>query len=137
MFLFCFLAGVIDSAGSVSGVQVLVMVCCVSGGSCDSSNVAVIYRPLDKQASLPQPVNVGQTNRSQSGVWGPTVAPKRLPRGPLSKMREFYLSIISFKMRLPSDQRVESLLSSSHKAITDRPNPFQILWSCFMTTHVD
>lgn len=101
--MFVFLAGVIDLAGSVSRVQVLVMVCCVSSGSCDSSNVGVIYRPLDKQASLPQPVNVGSTNHSQSGVWGPSVAPKRLLGGPLSEMRDFYLSIVSFKMRLLSE----------------------------------
>lgn len=81
-----FWAGVIDPAGGASpGFGVLVMVCWVSSGSCDSSNVGVIYRPLDKQASLPQPVNVGQTDRSQSGVWGPSGAPKRLPGDPSAK----------------------------------------------------
>lgn len=45
----------------------------------DSSNVAVIYRPLDKQASLAQPVNVGPTHRSQSGAWGTSGARKRPP----------------------------------------------------------
>lgn len=74
-----------DLAGSVSGVGALVMLCCVSSGSCDSSNVGVIYRPLDKQASLPRPVNAGLTDCSQSGVWGPPVAPKSPPRDPSVK----------------------------------------------------
>lgn len=82
--------GGIDPGGSVSRVRgALVMVCCVSSGSCDSSNVSVIYRPLDKQASLPQPVKVGLTNCSQSGVWGPSGAPKRLPEDPSTKWESF------------------------------------------------
>lgn len=65
------------------------MVCCVSGGSGDSSNVGVIYRPLDKQASLPQPVNMGPNDCSESGVWGSSAALKSTPHGPLSQMRVF------------------------------------------------
>lgn len=87
--LFCsvliFLSGAIDPVGGSPGWGVLVMVCCVSSGSCDSSNVAVIYTPLDKQASLPQPVNAGPTDRSQSGVWGPSGALRRLLGGPSAK----------------------------------------------------
>ena len=65
------------------------MLCCVSSGSCDSSNVGVIYRPLDKQASLPQSVNVGLTDRLQSGVWGSSGALKRLPEDPSAKWESF------------------------------------------------
>ncbi|KAI9543776.1 hypothetical protein NQZ68_008824 [Dissostichus eleginoides] len=97
--------------GASPGWGVLVMVCCVSSGSCDTSNVGVIYRPLDKQASLPQPVNVGRTDRSQSGVWGPSGALKRLPGHPSEEITD--------AVRM-SDQR--SLLSSSLRTITLQPN---------------
>lgn len=77
VFLSFLRAGLIDPArSSVSWAGVLAMVCCVSRGSGDSSNVGVIYRPLNKQASLPQPVNVGPNDCSESGVWGTSAALK-------------------------------------------------------------
>lgn len=72
------------------------MVCCVSGGSGDSSNAGVIYRPLNKQASLPQPVNVGPNDCSESGVWRNLSGPKEAPGGPLSKMRVLFILFIFF-----------------------------------------
>lgn len=71
------------------GAEVLVMVCCVSSESCDNSNFGVIYRPLDKQASLPQPVNSDPTDCSQTVVWGLSRVPKRLPEDPSAKWESF------------------------------------------------
>lgn len=65
------------------------MVCCVSSESCDNSNFGVIYRPLDKQASLPQPVNSDPTDCSQTVVWGLSRVPKRLPEDPSAKWESF------------------------------------------------
>lgn len=69
----------------VSWARVLVSVCCVSRGSGDSSNVGVIYRPLNKQASLPQLVNVGPNDCSESGVWGTSGVLKMLLGEPSAK----------------------------------------------------
>lgn len=100
-------AGLIDPAGSgVSWAEVLVMVCCVSAGSGDSSNVGVIYRPLNKQASLRQPVNVGPNDCSESGVWGASAALKTLPGDPSAKWG-FYLRFISFGINLLTEKEVE------------------------------
>ncbi len=111
------------------------MVCCVSSGSCDSPNVYVIYRPLNKQASLPQPVNVGPsaTPKVESGdPQGPLRSPLGTPQQNERVLFDYYFiqEEITDRLRM-SDQRFEALLSSSHKTRTDRQNSLYP-WS-FMT----
>lgn len=88
------------------------MVCCVSGGSGDSSNVGVIYRPLNKQASLPQACKRGPEWLLQKWGLGKLSGPKEDPGGPLSKMRvlfEFY-----FVLGKITDRESAGLSQCSH-----------------------
>lgn len=80
---------------------VLVMVCCVSSGSCDRPNVGVIYTPPNKQAPLRQTVNAGPEPTAAK------VGPGD-PRRPLRGSREgrggeFDCGVAPFRWRLPSE----------------------------------
>lgn len=92
----------------VSRVGVLVMVCCVSSGSCDSPNVGVIYTPPNKQASLRQTVNAGPEPTAPKVGSGDPQRPLRGSRegraGSGGEKGEFDSGVAPFRWRLPTER---------------------------------
>lgn len=105
---------------SVSRVGVLVMVCCVSGGSCDSPNVGVIYTPPNKQASLRRTVN------AKPGPSAPKVEPGD-PRRPLRGSQESRVGVKRESLTLVSLRSGRRLQSERERAAGGFEPPL----SCF------
>lgn len=87
----------------VSRVGVLVMVCCVSSGSCDSPNVGVIYTPPNKQASLRQTVNAKpEPTAPKVGSGDPWRPLRGSQEGQGGEKEEFDSGVTLFRWRLQS-----------------------------------
>lgn len=101
----------------VSRVEVLVMVCCVSSGPCDSSNVGVIYTPPNKQASLRPTVNAKPRPTAPKVGSGDPGRPLRGSREGLGG-GGFDSGVAPFRWRLHSER--ERALSLRCRAVTER-----------------
>lgn len=107
----------------LQGGGVLVMVCCVSSGSCDSRNVGVIYTPPNKQASLRQTVNAGPEPTAPKVGSGDPQRPLRGSRegGGGGEKGGFDSGVAPFRWRLPSErERAVGALSLRCRAATQQ-----------------